>query len=64
MMAICCLSFFHSGITRDHFEGRRVSRLSYEAYESMALKDLHRLCDETRRRFADLEHIAICHRLG
>ena len=64
MMAICCLSFFHSGITRDHFEGRRVSRLSYEAYESMALKELHRLCDETRRQFADLEHIAICHRLG
>lgn len=52
------------GITRDHFEGRRVSRLSYEAYESMALKELHRLCEEARRQYSDIEHIAICHRLG
>lgn len=53
-----------SGITRDHFEGRRVSRLSYEAYESMAIKEMSRLCDEARQKYADIYHIAICHRLG
>lgn len=52
------------GITRDNFEGRRVSRLSYEAYEPMALQELNRLCDDARRQFTNIEHIAICHRLG
>ncbi|CAF4214871.1 unnamed protein product, partial [Rotaria sp. Silwood2] len=51
-------------ITRDNFEGRRVSRLSYEAYEPMALQELNRLCDDARQQFANIEHIAICHRLG
>jgi len=52
------------GITRDNFEGRRVSCLSYEAYEPMALQELNRLCDDARRKFSNIEHIAICHRLG
>ena len=56
--------FSCTGITRDNFEGRRVSRLSYEAYEPMALQELDRLCQEARRQYADTEHIAICHRLG
>jgi len=60
------ICFFSSciGITRDNFEGRRVSRLSYEAYEPMALQELNRLCDDARRKFSNIEHIAICHRLG
>ena len=41
-----------------------MARLSYEAYEPMALKELNRLCDDARKKFADIEHIAICHRLG
>ncbi|CAF0755985.1 unnamed protein product [Adineta steineri] len=52
------------GITRDNFEGRQVARLFYEAYESMALQELKRLCDDARRQFGDIKHIAICHRLG
>jgi molybdopterin synthase catalytic subunit len=52
------------GITRDNFDGRRVSRLCYEAYEPMAFQELNRLCDDARRQFANIEHIAICHRLG
>jgi molybdopterin synthase catalytic subunit len=61
------LIFFLSsciGITRDNFEGRRVARLSYEAYEPMALQELNRLCDNAREKFPGIEHIAICHRLG
>ncbi len=30
----------------------------------MALQELNRLCDKTRQKFVDIEHIAICHRLG
>lgn len=41
-----------------------MTRLSYEAYEPMALKELQRLCNDTRKKFAHIEHIAICHRLG
>ncbi len=60
------LIFFSSciGITRDNFEGRRVSRLSYEAYQPMALQEMNRLCDNAREKFPGIEHIAICHRLG
>lgn len=30
----------------------------------MALKELNRLCDDARRKFTNIERIAICHRLG
>lgn len=41
-----------------------MTRLSYEAYEPMAFQELNRLCNDARKKFADIEHIAICHRLG
>lgn len=41
-----------------------MSRLSYEAYEPMALQELNRLCADARQKFTDIKHIAICHRLG
>jgi molybdopterin synthase catalytic subunit len=64
-MSLHYLLFQHfTGITRDNFEGRQVSMLSYEAYEPMALQELNRLCDGARQQFADVERIAICHRLG
>ncbi len=39
------------GTTRDHHEGRRVLRLEYEAYESMALDALARIEHEACARF-------------
>ena len=51
------------GTTRDHHEGRRVLRLSYEAYPAMALPSLERIETEAMTRFG----IATCrvvHRLG
>jgi hypothetical protein len=30
----------------------------------MALQELNRLCVDAREKFADIKHIAICHRLG
>jgi len=51
------------GTTRDHHEGRRVTRLAYEAYESMALAALEALEKQTLDRF-QVATCAIVHRLG
>ncbi len=52
-----------TGTVRDHFEGRPVLRLEYEAYESMALSEMGRLCDEIEARWPGVA-IAMHHRLG
>lgn len=51
------------GTTRDHHEGRRVTRLSYEAYEPMALAALEALEVATVERF-DVASCRIVHRIG
>lgn len=51
------------GSTREWTEGRRTSRLDYEAYESMALAELARLEAEARRRWS-IVGCALVHRLG
>ena len=51
------------GTTRDHHDGRRVTRLSYEAYESMALAALATLEKRTLEQFA-VATCSIVHRLG
>ena len=51
------------GTTRDHHEGRRVERLSYEGYEPMAIAGLERLEQEAARRF-EIASCTITHRLG
>lgn len=51
------------GTTRDHHEGRKVVRLAYEAYESMAIAALERLEREAVRDHA-VASCRIVHRLG
>jgi len=51
------------GTTRDHHEGRAVTRLEYEAYEPMALAELERLEREACERFG-VASCRIVHRLG
>ncbi len=51
------------GTTRDHHEGRRVTRLSYEAYEAMALAALEALERAALTRF-DVATCRIVHRIG
>jgi molybdopterin synthase catalytic subunit len=51
------------GRVRDHTHGRAVVRLEYEAYPAMAEKELSRLVDEAKARFA-VEAIDIVHRVG
>eukprot|EP00924_Labyrinthula_sp_SR-Ha-C_P006993 snap_masked-scaffold_8-processed-gene-6.41-mRNA-1 protein AED:0.04 eAED:0.04 QI:0/-1/0/1/-1/1/1/0/152 len=51
------------GITRDNFNSLEVIRLSYEAYESMALKQIWELCEEAKEKFS-LIRIGVQHRVG
>lgn len=52
------------GTTRDNADGRRVLHLEYEAYQSMALKELRRLCEAMRTRWPPLTGVAVVHRMG
>jgi molybdopterin synthase catalytic subunit/molybdopterin converting factor small subunit len=51
------------GIVRDNTRGRRTLHLDYEAYEAMALQQLHLLRSEAIELFA-IRDVAIVHRLG
>lgn len=51
------------GTTRDHHDGRRVSRLEYEAYPPMALAEMEKIA-ATARRDWPIEAIAMVHRIG
>lgn len=55
-----------SGTTRNHFEGKEVLRLEYEAYEPMALKELKQLTTQTLAKYSHVgvRHVACAHRLG
>lgn len=53
------------GVVRDHSEGRAgVVGLGYEAYEVEAVRVLSEIADESRRRWPDVERIALLHRTG
>tara|TARA_B100000315_G_C14574561_1_gene587296 strand:+ start:1050 stop:1511 length:462 start_codon:yes stop_codon:yes gene_type:complete len=51
------------GTTRNSFEGKRVLKLEYEAFEEMALKKLEEVRREIQAQFG-VEDIAIAHRIG
>ena len=51
------------GTTRDSFDNKKVLKLEYEAYEPMAIKELHKICDNVREKLS-LGNICILHRLG
>ena len=51
------------GTTRNFFEGKRVLRLEYEAYEEMAYKKLEEIRQEMRAEFG-VDDVAIAHRIG
>ncbi len=51
------------GIVRNNTRGRRTLYLDYEAYESMALKQMEALADQARSQFK-IRDVAIIHRLG
>lgn len=51
------------GTTRNNFDNRPVSRLSYSAYPSLALKSLFAIAEDVQKKHG-LEKIVIVHRLG
>ena len=51
-------------VYRDTFQGKRVTRLEYEAYEPMALKKLSQLCGKVRTKWPDVHNVAVFHRVG
>ena len=51
------------GRTRNHFAGREVLELFYEAYDSMALKQMHALAEHITDQCTSAK-ISIVHRLG
>lgn len=52
------------GVVRNHSEGRQVERLEYEAQESMAVRKLAEVADETKSRFPDITAVGAWHRVG
>lgn len=51
------------GVTRDHNDGRQVTRLEYEAYPGMAEQEMARIGAEAARRWPTCK-IAMVHRTG
>ena len=51
------------GTTRNNFDNRPVSRLSYSAYPKLALKSLFNIAEDIKAKH-DLEKVCIVHRLG
>jgi molybdopterin converting factor subunit 1 len=51
------------GVVRDNTRGRRTFYLDYEAYETMALKQMEALAEQARVQFK-IRDVAIVHRLG
>jgi molybdopterin synthase catalytic subunit len=52
-----------TGCARDFSEGREVTKISFDAYGSMALAEMNRLRDEAMARF-ELLDARIVHRIG
>jgi len=51
------------GVVRDENQGRRVRYLEYEAYPSMAAKEMRKIGEEVLARWPST-HIAMRHRIG
>jgi len=51
------------GVTRDNFNGKKVVKLEYEAYEPMAKQELTKICVQIRKKW-DVLHIAMFHKVG
>ena len=51
------------GWVRDHNEGREVTRLEYEAFEALAVKEGDRIVSEAMLRFP-IKHALCIHRVG
>ena len=51
------------GVVRDHSAGRTVTKLLYEAHESMAETQIGNICDVAKEKWG-VQNIAVRHRTG
>jgi molybdopterin synthase catalytic subunit len=51
------------GVTREWTDGERTTQLEYDAYRTMALRELEQLAEQAANQWP-LEAVAITHRLG
>ena len=63
MLPECGATVTLDGYAREWTEGRRTLYLVYEAYEAMALQELHRLGRDAHERF-EIAYIGVVHRTG
>lgn len=52
------------GITRNNFDGKVVTHLSYEGYTPMAIKELTNLCRDAKQKYASVDKLVAVHILG
>jgi len=53
------------GVVRDHAEGRPgVNGMTYEAYDEPARRAMQEIAAEARRRWPEIERLALLHRVG
>jgi molybdopterin synthase catalytic subunit len=54
-----------AGVVRDHAHGRQgVHAMTYEAYDEPATRAMREIAGELRRRWPDVERVALLHRVG
>jgi len=53
-----------SGITRNNFQGKTVTKLSYEGYIPMAERELRKICIEANDKYPSVQKIAAVHIIG
>lgn len=51
------------GTVRDQTQGKRVTKLEFEAFESMAIKEMAKIAEAIQEKW-DAIHVAIHHRVG
>ena len=53
-----------TGITRNNFNGKTVTHLSYEGYTPMAIKELTNLCRDAHTKYPNVARMVAVHILG
>ena len=54
-----------AGVVRDHADGREgVRAMTYEAYDEPATRAMNEIVAELRRRWPDVQRVAVWHRVG
>lgn len=60
----CGAQAFFTGTVRDNHQGQTVKSIQYEAYEDMALAQMHVVAREIEEQFKDVKQMVLVHRFG